>query len=280
MPASTDSIIKKLEELKEEEKTLPQILEFYEKLLRIQTRVGQRIDVPNPSARSEAISKQPERGKPLITFDELALDWALLRDTFEEVVSLFAEYPELFGAVPEELMGSRAKRLLTKKAVKAWFKGAKLPPTTITNNVSEALLSNLIHASIKPFLVSYSTALLGLVDQENWRRGYCPICGGNPDFAFLDTERGARWLVCSRCDAEWLFQRLQCPYCGTTDQNALSYFTAEDEPYRLYVCEQCKHYLKTVDLRQAKSEVLMPLERLLTLDMDRQAQEQGYSPCA
>ena len=87
-------------------------------------------------------------------------------------------------------------------------------------------------------------------------------------------------MICSRCDAEWLFQRLQCPYCGTTDQNALSYFTAGDELYRLYVCEQCKHYLKTVDLRQAKSEALMPLERLLTLDMDRQAQEQGYSPRA
>ena len=118
-----------------------------------------------------------------------------------------------------------------------------------------------------------------MVDQENWRRGFCPVCGGNPDIAFLDTERGARWLVCSRCDAEWVFQRLQCPYCGCTDQNALAYFTDDKGSYRLYVCEQCKHYLKAIDLRQAEEGVLMPLERLFTLDIDRQAQEDGYSPC-
>jgi len=117
------------------------------------------------------------------------------------------------------------------------------------------------------------------VNQERWRRGYCPICGGNPDFAFLDKERGARWLLCSGCDAEWLFQRLECPYCGTQDQDALAYFTDDEGLYRLYVCERCKRYLKALDLRQAKSEVLLPLERLFTFDIDAQAQEYGYSPC-
>ena len=117
------------------------------------------------------------------------------------------------------------------------------------------------------------------MDQERWRRRYCPICGGNADFAFLDKERGARWLLCSRFAAEWLFQRLECPYCGTTDQNALAYFADDEGLYRLYVCEQCKRSLKAIDLRQAKSEVLIPLERLLTLDIDAQAKEYGYIPC-
>jgi FdhE protein len=71
---------------------------------------------------------------------------------------------------------------------------------------------------------------------------------------------------------------LQCPYCGTQDQNALAYFTDDKGLYRLYVCEQCKHYLKAIDLRQAEAEVLFPLERFYTVDMDRQAQEQGYKP--
>jgi hypothetical protein len=33
-----------------------------------------------------------------------------------------------------------------------------------------------------------------------------------------------------------------------------------------------------VDLRNAKTEIFLPLERLLTLDMDRQGQEKGYQP--
>jgi len=133
---------------------------------------------------------------------------------------------------------------------------------------------------LKPFLFAYSRLLLPEVDQELWRRRYCPVCGGKPDFAYLDKEKGARWLLCSRCDAEWLFLRLQCPYCGTQDQNALAYFTDEEEShlYRLYVCEQCHTYIKAIDLRCTESEVLLPLERVTTLDLDKQVQEKGYKP--
>jgi hypothetical protein len=33
-----------------------------------------------------------------------------------------------------------------------------------------------------------------------------------------------------------------------------------------------------VDLRQTKDQVILPLERFHTLDMDRQAVEMGYKP--
>jgi FdhE protein len=278
--AGTDNkVLIKLEEQQKKEGSLPELLEFYQKLLKIQSRVGQGIDLPSPSFSSDVIKKRTERGKPLLKFSDLVLDWPLLRDTFAKVTAIFAEYPELFGPVPKELEELKPGRFPAKKAVKAWFDGAELPAGTVPNNGSEALVRNLIQASIKPFLVQYSTAQLGLIDQERWRRGYCPVCGGNPDIGFLDMESGSRWLVCSRCDAEWIYKRLECPYCGTADQNALAYFTDDEGLYRLYVCEQCKHYLKTVDLRQAKSEVLIPLERVLTLDIDSQARELGYSPC-
>ena len=126
--------------------------------------------------------------------------------------------------------------------------------------------------------MSHARALIGLVDQDAWRRSYCPVCGGNADFAYLETERGSRYLLCSRCDSEWLFQRLRCPYCHTEDQNALSYYSNDEEVYRLYVCERCKHYLKTIDLRKAKPEVEISVERLLTYELDAQAREDGYLP--
>jgi FdhE protein len=99
---------------------------------------------------------------------------------------------------------------------------------------------------------------------------------GKPDFAFIDKEKGARWLLCSRCDTGWLFQRLECPYCGNTDQNELAYFTDDTELYRLYICQRCHSYLKSIDLRKTDSEILLPLERVMTVDMDRQGQEKGY----
>ena len=75
------------------------------------------------------------------------------------------------------------------------------------------------------FLAAHSEALSELVAQELWRRKSCPICGGVADFAFLEKEQGARWLMCSRCSMEWLFQRIQCPYCGTQKHQSLAYRT-------------------------------------------------------
>jgi len=275
---TSSKILEKLVEIKKEEGNPPPLLEFYRELLQIQSEVQNRIGIPESVLSHEAIRKRLKKGLPLLGFDELALDWALVRDVFVKVIAAFARYPQLFGQTPERLRKPEAGRLLTRKAVKAWLTGKELP-STILDGVSENLIQAIIQATLQPFLASYAQALIGSVKQESWRRGYCPICGGSPDLAFLEKEHGARWLLCSRCDSEWLFQRLQCPYCGTQEQSALAFFTDDKEQYRLYVCERCKCYLKAIDLRKSESEILLPLERFYTLDLDSQAKEYGYSPC-
>jgi len=269
-------VLKRLKEWEKKGECPSRFLEFYQRLLRIQSKAVERIGIPKPTLNSKASNERIESGWPLISFDELDLDWPLLQDVFTEVTVAFADYPELFGKVPKRLRESRS--ILSKEMVKAWLEGAKLPSTIAGDEVNEHLLEAIIQATLRPWLNSQAKVLVGLVNQERWRRRYCPICGGSPDFAFLDKERGARWLLCSRCDTEWLFQRLECPYCGTKDQNALAYFADDEGLYRLYVCEQCHTYIKAIDLRHTESEVLLRLERVMTLDLDRQGQEKGYQP--
>lgn len=259
----------------------PRFIEFYQRLLRIQSEAEQHIGINKPNLTEETASERMESGAPLLNFDELAIDWALLPDIFARVATTLADYPDLFGEAARKLKKTGSRPSLTGETVKAWFERVMPPSTTTADDDSEYLLGEaVIHASLKPFLVNHAKALIGLVKPEQWRRRYCPICGGSPDFAFLDRERGARWLLCSRCNTEWLFQRLECPCCGTQDQNALAYFTDNQGTYRLYVCERCKQYLKAIDLRQTDSEVCLPLERLFTLNIDDQAQREGYRPCA
>lgn len=276
---TNNEILKRLGEEGKKKGLSPRLLEFYQRLFRIQSGAEKRIGKTKPGLNKEIINERLESGVPLIGFKELTIDWLLLKDIFAQVTAVFADYSDLFGEIPKTLRDRQSPPSLSKKVARAWFEGAELPSTLAVDNVKEyLLLEAIIHAALGPFLVSHSKALHGLVDQERWRREYCPICGGRPDFAFLDKERGARWLLCSRCDAEWLFQRLQCPYCGTQNQDVLAYFTDDDGVYRLYVCEQCHKYIKTIDLRHTESEVPLPLERIFTLDMDRQAQEKGYKP--
>ncbi len=271
-------MLRKFEEWMEKVEASPELVEFYRRLLRIQSIAERRVGIPRPDLNGEAISDRLDQGLPLIGLDELDLDWSLLQATFVEVTSAFAKHPKLFGPVPKSLVEIGGNHQYLKEAVRAWYKMTRLPAVVVPDGVNECLLEDIIQVTLNPFMVGYSKVLLSSVNQERWRRGYCPICGGNPDFALLDKEYGARWLVCSRCDTQWLFQRLECPYCGNQNQNTLAYFTDDEGVYRLYVCEQCRTYIKAIDLRRSKSEVLLPLERVMTLGLDRQGEEKGYKP--
>ena len=281
MTPETDSkvFLKRLEAEGKRRGFPPRFVEFYQKLSRIQSGAESRIGQVRPDLKKEEVNQRLISGSPLLVFDELALDWTLVQDILAQVVALFAEYSDLLGALPRNLKEMKPYPSLPKEVAKAWFEPTKLTETTTFADTNEYLLFEaIIHATLKPFLVSQAKALISLVDQENWRREYCPICGGRPDLAFLDKERGSRWLMCSRCDTRWLYQRLQCPYCRTQDPDALYFLTDATGLYRLYVCEQCRKYIKAIDLRCTESEISLPLERILTLDMDRQAEEKDYRP--
>jgi len=265
-----------LEEEGQERGLSPRFMEFQKELLTIQSAAEQRMGLMKPVLDKKIVDDRIERGIPLIKPDELALDWPLLKDTLVQIMATFTCYPDLFGELPSGLRELESLPTL-KELIRAWLEGASFPNALNGHGITSYLQAEaIIHATLKPFLVAHSEALLRLVTQKRWRRGYCPICGGKPDFAFLDSDHGARWLLCWRCDAEWLFYRLQCPYCGNRNQNSLAYFTDEKGMYRLYVCEECHTYIKAVDSKHTTMKLLLPAERLLTLDMDVEAWEKGY----
>jgi len=269
-------ILDKLEKQEKAEGGLPLLLEFYRELVRLQAGAQERIKFPLIVPDREDIRKRLREGLPLLNdIDTLNLDWLLVQDIYSQVRSLFAGYPQLFGESAAGLKETGV--ILTREAVGAWFAGNDLPPAVL-ECVGENLMLAVIQATLQPFLAGYSRAVTDRIEQGLWRRGYCPVCGGAPDLAFLKGDAGARWLLCSRCDTEWLFQRLECPYCGTQEQDALGFLTDDREVYRLYFCERCKCYLKAIDLRRVEGDVLLPLERLYTLDLDAQAVQRGYHP--
>ena len=271
-----NKILTKLGEWSQKEGPLPHHIDAYGRLLRLQVEAKSRIAAPGLALDRELVSGRLRQGTPIVSFEDLSLDWPLVQELFRSVALVLAEYA---GQHPTDALGleglaSDVSRL--KQAAGYWYQGKSLATIAAENQVSEGLLAAAIQAALYPFLAVHSEAILKMVDQELWRRRYCPICGGKPDFSFLDKERGARWLLCSRCDTEWLFQRLECPYCGTQSHDALTYFTNKQELYRLYTCKKCQSYIKVIDLRKTSAEVLLPLERIMTADLDRQATEAGY----
>ena len=266
-------ILKKLEEWQQKEGSLPQYLELYKHLVRIQAEAKPNIPSGKPLLTKEKISATLKNGIPLLKWDAILIDWPTFQKLFQKAANTIDEHTKPTDKKSKNVSSDTTS---LQEMTKVWFEGSSLSPWAGQHGMEEDLLSAAIHCAIKPFLTTQAEAYKKLVDQEQWRRGYCPVCGGKADFAFLDKEKGARWLLCSRCDSEWLFQRLECPYCGTKDHTELSYFTDEKEMYRLYICKRCRSYLKTIDLRKTETEVLLPLERVMTVDLDRQGQEKGY----
>jgi FdhE protein len=89
---------------------------------------------------------------------------------------------------------------------------------------------------------------------------------------------GAKYLVCSSCGYEWRFSRLGCPYCGNGNHEKLRYFHTETDgkAYRVDVCEECKKYIKTIDLRELGEEIVPLVEDIATLHLDMIAEKEGY----
>ncbi|MFC1935156.1 formate dehydrogenase accessory protein FdhE [Chloroflexota bacterium] len=275
MPSETSrKILQRLEEWKQKDGQLPDIVDLYCRLLRLQAEVEQHTLAPKPTLTKDAINDRLGQGTPLLTFESLSPDSRLLQGLFQRIADTIVEHSAVLPTDAKNLRRVASSNSLLQEVVKAWYDGTPLPEAE--PGASQTLLIATTQATLHPFLILQAEALMPLVNQESWRRGYCPICGGKPDIAWLTKETGARWLLCSRCDAQWLFQRLECPYCGTQNQDALAYFTDSDGLYRLYVCEECRSYIKAIDLRRTESEILLPLERVLTLDLDRQGYEAGY----
>jgi FdhE protein len=231
--------------------------------------------LPILNSHIEAVASKFSQTNFILQFEDLLPDWKPLEKLIQQVSSLIAKYLPDTKPVLEKLV---AQPLVVEEAAKGWYQQVSLQHIADEIGIDWETLSLCFQAAFRPILVRYSEGLSPLIIQDSWRREICPICAGKPDLAFLSKDNGARWLVCTRCDTEWLFFRIKCPFCGNQDQDSLSYLTNENELYRLYACERCRKYIKAIDLRRAKEDVLFPLERILTLDLDRQAREAGYEP--
>lgn len=271
-------IEKILNRLAEAEKPLPRSLELYYRILNLQKdfRLPDLIELV---ANLETGTKQSlEQGRPILSFTDLPVDWADTRGLYSAVLDVAIEFLAPSQEDIEKLrqIGSDTDTLST--VGEDWFESTTVAgQSEDTREARSSLMSSVLQATFYPLLSSLAEKLMPGILKGFWHKNYCPVCGGSPDFSYLDREsEGMRWLLCSRCDAAWSFYRLVCPFCGNNDQQTLAYYSDESGLYRLYVCEKCKRYLKAIDLRKTEAEILVPLERILTLDMDRQALEQNY----
>jgi len=141
-------------------------------------------------------------------------------------------------------------------------------------------------------ILGHEAGILGaMVDQEAWRRGHCPVCGGGPDVGimkegredseFLIAKAGQLWLHCGQCGALWRHPRLCCVGCGCEDHERLELLVAGEggqDHERAQLCHACGTYLNMVNLVDRTDRVNLEMLAAGLLHLDVLAQEKGFRP--
>lgn len=262
--AETDQkVLEALDKAKEQREDLAELLDLSRELLQLRYEAKSRIPVGDEIWEPGTIEDRLEQGQPLLDFDRLPLDPASFEDLVRQVAAtLIRHHPGL--AEQEEALEGTDYIILARE----WYeKGRGAAGASVVGRLPD-LATLVVANALIPYLEKAAEAIMPHVDELRWLRPYCPVCGGQPDFAALERESGARRLFCSRCDTDWLYRRIGCPFCSNEDPGRLAYYPSEDNVYRLYVCEVCHRYLKAIDRRETTRPFHVTVERIVTLGME------------
>jgi FdhE protein len=278
----TDRIIKQLTEVAEKYPHMAAFYEFHQALLRLQSEAKAEVQATLELADERALKARSRRGLLLISFDQLPLEPERFARLATDLAAVLVEQdPNLKGQpLPQDAsqwLTLAEKRFEEGQVTTEKAAGDDEAGGADVEQLEPVLADVAADMALRPYLQWAADHVLPHIEQEWWKRKYCPVCAGPPDFAVLEEEAGARHLICSRCNAEWVFSRLGCTFCGNNAYSKLVYYPSDDEVYRLYVCQVCRRYLKAIDLRKARRLVLPEVERIASVAMDVAAQQEGYS---
>jgi transcription elongation factor Elf1 len=266
-------VLQALATAQEQHQELVELLEFYSDLYEVQFQAKASMAEPSIDGQM-AMDRRLEAGIPQLTFDRLELAAKPFAGLALQVAGVLLRHNPTWQLAPEQ-WAPQELLTLAREVFDTWPTLAEVGTNEGSVNASPLRSRQALSVSfaLAPYLQRAAEAILPHLDLTSWGRGTCPICGGRPNLALLEKQRGARQLMCARCDALWSYQRIGCPFCGSKEKQV--YYPSKDEVYRLYVCPDCHQYLKTVDLRGVYREVHPRVERLLTVGMDLAVQREG-----
>ncbi|MDQ7781876.1 MAG: formate dehydrogenase accessory protein FdhE [Desulfomonilaceae bacterium] len=229
----------------------------------------------------------PERyaqGVPLLTKDRFAVEGKSFQDAAGRLLPLmeksFPSIRDQLRVVNEMIHESSIQCEALAMAVISGNE-EEIRKTVGTRDVDPGALRFAVGLIMKPFAENAAESLPPLPEGMEWHQGYCPVCGSWPELSVLEGKEGRRWLRCSFCGHEWRFMRIQCPFCGNTDQDKLEVLFQEGRDHeRAELCHECRKYVVAVDMRDRIEEIPHEVAALGMVYLDMLVQEKGYSPGA
>lgn len=270
---SGPSVLAELQRLRNARPELSSAIDMQIEWVQVERRVRARLPLPALALDPARVRATLSEGRPLLRFTDVPVSWGDLRYLVRTAADLMHRHDALDEADFERADALARGDPALEWLVRQWFTTA-IDPASAAPRPEDAALEPVIQLAMRPFLVRCAEALAHL-DFSPWRRGTCPLCGGEPEFGVV-TPAGERQLVCGRCTTRWRFDPIACPFCGNDDRTALVSFASRDSVYRVTACNGCRRYLKAYDARQARRPFLLDVDAIATLPLDAAAMQRGY----
>ncbi len=244
-------------------------------------RVQSRVATSSFSLTSEQIAARLTSGQPLLDFDRLPIEWTEARLLFRQITDILRRNEAIDDTAGARLLEIGRSASLPDLARRWMEKGH-------TDSGIE-MLEEILAWALRPFLCRAADVLQQRANFGSagdaagappafgaWKRGVCPVCGGEPDFACITTS-GERQLICGRCQTRWPTEPFACPFCGESEKQRITSFATPDGTYRVTACQSCKRYLKTFDGRHGGRAVMPNVDAIATLPLDAVVMQRGFT---
>jgi len=264
-----------LRRLKTEHPELSTAIDMQIDLVELYRRVHPRLRTPVLQRDRASVARQLAAGERLVEFDDLIVEWSEFRLLVRQVGDVLRRCGALEPVDHAQLQGLVRDAHPLEALARDYYRRTPRPDRLLPAPADQpALLDEVLALSLRPFLTRCAESWTQSLDLDVWQRGYCPLCGFEPDLAALSGHD--RRLICGRCAAQWIFQAPTCPFCGESRSDAVTSFTSRDGRYRVYGCNTCRRYLKAYDGRGADRPVLPVVDGIATLPLDAAAMQKGY----
>jgi FdhE protein len=271
---SDEELLRGLQDERQKSPELRDIIGLHQEVITARAEVEP--DVTHLKPDEKEVEQLIERRIPLLRRWELQWDEESLSRLSAQICDIGARHRHEMASQFEEIRSVLTDDPdQTRKLVKGYLREGRVEPPG-RPDIDQEVLSFVLNNALHPFLQTHSAVLTPLIEDQKWYQRLCPVCGGEPDFGYLEKKVGGLRLLCSRCDTVWTYKRGECTFCGNSDRKTFAYYLGDDEVYRLYACGKCERYLKVIDGRQTARKPILPLQRITTIGMDISARQEGY----
>ncbi len=268
-----------LTHLKEQHPELEAAANLQIELVQLQRRVQGRIPLPSLTIEPTELQRLIREGRPVLRFEHLPLNWSDFRFMLRETAATLHRHDAIEDDEVHRVDALARDGNALEPVVQAWFNAISARtatgPAATAADTQTAGLDHVFTLAMRPFLARCAEALLPRLELSDWKQPCCPLCGGEPEFAYINPA-AERLLICSRCTGQWIYDPIACPYCENNDRSQITSFTSRDGRYRIYACDACRRYLKAFDGRDGSRPALLAVDSIATLPLDAAAIQRGY----